>query len=112
MNKRDSAYTLHWLAQAQEAELHAGRLPVVDRLGREHDDDVESSTCAETDYSDSELDSPSAAAGAGLARDAPGGDEAEARPRSRAGSIASTYWRPERTDRKNLLTIVDERCAC
>lgn len=25
------------------------------------------------------------------------------------GSIASTYWRPERSDRKNLLSVVDER---
>lgn len=27
----------------------------------------------------------------------------------RPGSIASTYWRAERTDRRNLLTVVDER---
>lgn len=26
-----------------------------------------------------------------------------------AGSIASTYWRPERTDRQNLLNVVDEQ---
>lgn len=27
------------------------------------------------------------------------------------GSIASTYWRPERSDRKNLLATVDEQCV-
>ena len=34
-----------------------------------------------------------------------GASQMDARP----GSIASTYWRPERSDRKNLLTVVDER---
>lgn len=29
----------------------------------------------------------------------------------RAGSIASTYWRPERTDRKEALSAIDEQCA-
>ncbi|KAI3428268.1 hypothetical protein D9Q98_006647 [Chlorella vulgaris] len=28
---------------------------------------------------------------------------------ARPGSIASTYWRDERSDRKNLLTVIDER---
>lgn len=28
---------------------------------------------------------------------------------AKPGSIASTYWRPERSDRKNLLSVVDER---
>ena len=27
------------------------------------------------------------------------------------GSIASTYWRPERTDRNANLSAIDERCA-
>jgi hypothetical protein len=31
------------------------------------------------------------------------------KPPPRPGSIASTYWREERTDRKNLLTVIDER---
>ncbi|KAL4443797.1 hypothetical protein ABPG75_011534 [Micractinium tetrahymenae] len=31
------------------------------------------------------------------------------RPPARAGSIASTYWREERHDRKNLLTVIDEK---
>ena len=30
---------------------------------------------------------------------------------ARPGSIASTYWRDERSDRKNLLTVIDERWA-
>ena len=75
----------------------------------EHDD-AESSSYAETDFSDSELDTASLPVDASSARDAPGNDP-DGRRRSRAGSIASTYWRPERTDRKNLLTIVDEQCA-
>ena len=29
----------------------------------------------------------------------------------RAGSIASTYWRLERTDRKEALSAIDEQCA-
>lgn len=29
----------------------------------------------------------------------------------RAGSIASTYWRPERTNRKEALSAIDEQCA-
>ena len=36
-----------------------------------------------------------------------GASQCDARP----GSVASTYWRPERCDRKNLLSTVDERCA-
>ncbi len=36
------------------------------------------------------------------------GSEAGSR---RAGSIASTYWRPERTDRKEALSAIDEQCA-
>jgi hypothetical protein len=41
----------------------------------------------------------------------PGGSQAGASGRApaRPGSIASTYWRDERTDRKNLLTVIDER---
>lgn len=36
-----------------------------------------------------------------------GASQMDARP----GSIASTYWRPERSDRKALLSTVDERCV-
>ena len=36
---------------------------------------------------------------------------AASRTDARPGSIASTYWRPERADRKNLLSVVDERCG-
>ena len=28
---------------------------------------------------------------------------------TRSGSIASTYWREERHDRRNLLTVIDEK---
>ncbi len=31
------------------------------------------------------------------------------KPPARPGSIASTYWRDERTDRKKLLNVIDER---
>lgn len=97
------------LAQAEEKELHADRFSSASRHDPDNDD-ADSSSYAETDFSDSDLDRPSAAAGAASARDAPG-DEPDAHRRSRAGSIASTYWRPERTDRKNLLTVVDEQCV-
>lgn len=42
---------------------------------------------------------------------APGGSQAGpgGRAPARPGSIASTYWREERTDRKNLLTVIDEK---
>ena len=36
------------------------------------------------------------------------GSNAGAAPR-KLGSIASTYWRPERQDRKENLSIIDER---
>jgi hypothetical protein len=36
------------------------------------------------------------------------GSHAEAGPR-KLGSIASTYWRPERQDRKENLSVIDER---
>lgn len=29
----------------------------------------------------------------------------------RAGSIASTYWRPERTDRTEMSSVLDDRCC-
>lgn len=37
------------------------------------------------------------------------GSHAGAGPR-KLGSIASTYWRPERQDRKENLSVIDERC--
>ena len=36
------------------------------------------------------------------------GSHASAGPR-KLGSIASTYWRPERLDRKENLSVIDER---
>lgn len=36
------------------------------------------------------------------------GSHAGAGPR-KLGSIASTYWRPERQDRKENLSVIDER---
>ena len=36
------------------------------------------------------------------------GSHASAGPR-KLGSIASTYWRPERQDRKENLSVIDER---
>ncbi len=55
------------------------------------------------------------AAAAGQGRDgARAGSSASSEPGSRgggAGSIASTYWRPERTDRKEALSAIDEQCA-
>lgn len=46
-----------------------------------------------------------------LLRAGPGGSAAgrSGRPPARPGSIASTYWREERHDRKNLLTVIDEK---
>lgn len=39
------------------------------------------------------------------------GKYAGAGPR-KLGSIASTYWRPERQDRKENLSVIDERYKC
>lgn len=36
-------------------------------------------------------------------------DERPSQTRGRPGSIASTYWREERQDRKNLLSVIDEK---
>ncbi len=96
-------------AQAQEQEQRADRHRGAGLRERE-DSDADSSRYTDTDYSDSEEDSLSAAADVPVTRDAPG-NEPDGRRRGGPGSIASTYWRPERTDRKNLLTVVDEQCA-
>jgi hypothetical protein len=37
------------------------------------------------------------------------GPHGACRPPARPGSIASSYWRPERHDRKELLSVIDER---
>ncbi len=44
---------------------------------------------------------------------APGGTRVggSSRGPGRPGSIASTYWREERHDRKELLAVIDERCV-
>ena len=38
-------------------------------------------------------------------------DDSVSQSRRRAGSIASTYWRPERRDRTELSSVLDDRCA-
>ena len=38
-------------------------------------------------------------------------DESISQSRRRAGSIASTYWRPERRDRTELSSVLDDRCV-
>lgn len=53
---------------------------------------------------------PSLCAGAGESQAGSQGGRSGRAP-ARPGSIASTYWRDERSDRKNLLTVIDERCA-
>ena len=40
-----------------------------------------------------------------------GGDESTSQGRRRTGSIASTYWRPERRDRTELSSVLDDRCV-
>ncbi len=75
--------------------------------GADHGDE-DSSSYAETDFSDSELDRAAASPDVSTSGNARG-EEGSARRPGGPGSIASTYWRPERTDRKNLLTVVDER---
>ena len=94
--------------QAEDAE---GESPAADsHQGVEHGDD-DSSSYAETDYSDGELDRAAASGGVSTSGDARGEERSARRAGGPGGpgSIASTYWRPERTDRKNLLTVVDER---
>ncbi len=60
------------------------------------------------DGSDLESDSVSGSEGGeerGAAERAGGSSRGPGRP----GSIASTYWRDERQDRKELLAVIDER---
>lgn len=78
------------------------------------DEESASESGSYTDFSGSEEDREPSARGSADA--AFGGDDGESEggdgPRRKGGpgSIASTYWRPERTDRKNLLSVLDERC--
>ena len=99
-------------AQAQEQEQRADRHLAGSQRELE-ESGADSSRYTDTDYSDSdsEADSPAAAADLPGARDATGNEPDVRRIRGGPGSIASTYWRPERTDRKNLLTVVDEQCV-
>ena len=84
--------------------------------GNDEDSASESGSYTETDFSGSEGEREPSAGGRADAAfsggDGEGEGEGSAAPRRRGGpgSIASTYWRPERTDRKNLLTVLDERC--
>ena len=39
------------------------------------------------------------------------GDESTSQSRRHTGSIASTYWRPERRDRTELSSVLDDRCV-
>ena len=91
-----------------QAEQSEGEIQVSESPDRAEHGDEESSSYAETDFSDSELNRLAVPAGSSTSGDAHG-DERSARRPGGPGSIASTYWRPERTDRKNLLTVVDER---
>ena len=84
------------LAAAADGAAAAG---AGEELGGEAYSDVESYS------SDEEEGSSYGGSGAG------GGGGAGGRPPARPGSIASTYWRDERTDRKNLLTVIDEKCV-
>ena len=81
------------------------------------DEEDTSSECGSSDEAGSvEAGGRVAAAGEGLGgrvrvrvgNGSSAGSDAGSR---RAGSIASTYWRPERTDRKEALSAIDEQCA-
>eukprot|EP00208_Stichococcus_sp_RCC1054_P008316 CAMPEP_0206152686 /NCGR_PEP_ID=MMETSP1473-20131121/39454_1 /ASSEMBLY_ACC=CAM_ASM_001109 /TAXON_ID=1461547 /ORGANISM="Stichococcus sp, Strain RCC1054" /LENGTH=573 /DNA_ID=CAMNT_0053550251 /DNA_START=115 /DNA_END=1835 /DNA_ORIENTATION=- len=67
------------------------------------DEDSGASESGSEASSQSEWDEDVSRAGGG--REGGAASRMDARP----GSIASTYWRPERSDRKNLLSTVDER---
>jgi protein LTV1 len=70
-------------------------------VGNDTEEEEESSSIEE--YSEEEEESrDDVYAGLGAGR-------SNGNPPSRPGSIASTYWREERTDRKNLLGVIDER---
>lgn len=69
------------------------------------DEDSGASESGSEASSQSEWDEDVSRAGGG--REGGAASRMDARP----GSIASTYWRPERSDRKNLLSTVDERCV-
>ena len=61
--------------------------------------------------SDEDEDSDASDSSATTSQPAASAQGSAARQRQRQGSIASTYWRPERRDRSDQLSMIDERCA-
>ena len=92
---------------------HAHLLPtqappvVLSSTGAESSDQLDTISDAEADGSEDESYASSSEA---LSKDVSSrlGSHAGASPR-KLGSIASTYWRPERQDRKENLSVIDER---
>lgn len=60
----------------------------------------------------SDADTPDVEGGSELEDEtSSGGEEPHEAAPSESKSFASTYWRPERTDRKGNLSAIDERCS-
>lgn len=79
-------------AAAARDSAHSGAGHSAADYSKNSDSDAASSRSSQSDWAeDVEQDAQQSVAGA------------------KPGSIASTYWRPERSDRKNLLSVVDER---
>ena len=76
---------------------------------KEEDSASVSGSYTETDFSSCEHGDTQRQPGSADAASTESDQEADRPRRGGPGSIASTYWRPERTDRKNLLTVLDER---
>ena len=101
-------------AAADAATAGAGAAPATPPEEASADEEDGSSVWSSEEAGSDEAGGRVAAAGQGL------GDRVRVRDGSsagsnagprRAGSIASTYWRPERTDRKEALSAIDEQCA-
>ena len=73
------------------------------------DDSASVSSLGESFASSDEVDTDDDGGSGGAAGSRGQANEAGSKPPPRPGSIASTYWREERHDRKNLLTVIDEK---
>ncbi len=89
-------------AEAAERAVGAAGLPAGPSYAARGYSDSE-----DEEEGDSASDASSQSRSDWAAESGAGASQMDARP----GSIASTYWRPERSDRKNLLSTVDERCG-
>lgn len=100
-------------SQAEEGAEATGGASTSAGPGAAAEDRDDDSASASGSFEDSDYSESERGEWAGRADAAFGEEGVAVQPEGRRmggpGSIASTYWRPERTDRKALLTVLDER---